>query len=181
VLAALESAELGLLLGLALALTWLVCTLFPDLTGPASRSGIISLELAWTPARANEIIDAWRKAGRIGRARRSLTVDWAFIACYATTFALLALLAARAAGASGLMADADADGYASTLAPAMVAAAVLDVVENRAMLRILTGGANAGRVLLMSTAAATKLMLLLVGVPLSLVVVAASGVKAIVR
>jgi len=79
------------------------------------------------------------------------------------------------------MADADVDGYAWTLAPAMVAAGLVDVVENRAMLRILRGGADAGRVLLMSTAAATKLMLLLVGVPLSLVVVAASGVKEIVR
>jgi len=67
VLAALETAELGLLRGLALALTWLVSTLFPDLSGPASRSGTSS---RGHPARSNEVVDAWRKAGWVGRVAR---------------------------------------------------------------------------------------------------------------
>jgi len=46
VLAALETAELGLLHGLALALTWLVSTLFPDLRGAGLALGD---DLAWTP------------------------------------------------------------------------------------------------------------------------------------
>jgi hypothetical protein len=117
---------------------------------------IVAFELAWTPARAGQMMRAWAEAGNAA-ARQSLWIDFAFMPAYALSFAGLTLLAGRAT--SGRM---QMVGLWLTLAP--FAAWALDAVENLSLLNTLDNATNpSASVLTLAGAAATiKFLLLLV-------------------
>ncbi|GAB4473629.1 MAG: hypothetical protein Kow00124_12830 [Anaerolineae bacterium] len=91
--------------------------------------GIVPYELAFTARQADTILSAWGAEGQEA-ARRSLLVDFAFMPAYATLFAGITLLVARAARGQlqsvGLM-----------LAPLQYVAALLDALENVMLLSLL--------------------------------------------
>ena len=115
---------------------------------------IIDFELAWTPERAGPMLAAWGESGR-RTARESLWVDFAFMPAYALLFAGGTLLAARSAAGRG-----HALGF--RLAAAPVVAALLDVVENVSLLRVLGAAGNppAAALTIAGAAAAVKFALL---------------------
>jgi hypothetical protein len=172
VFAVLHTGEIGLLLALGTVLTALLESLFPRLRAPETPQGIVTLQLAWTPERARRILGAWAARGWLGRARKSVYVDFPFIAAYSGTLACLGLCAGRVAGWGGIMDDADAHDFGASVAVAMIAAGACDVAENLALLGVLSGR-YAPWTAVMSSFASTKLMLLIVGAPLAVIVVVA--------
>jgi hypothetical protein len=173
-LAALHTGELGLLFALSLVSTALVGALMPRV-----RPAIVRLQLAWSPACARRIIDCWAAAASIKRAKRSVHLDYAFLVGYAATLALLVLLAARAADASGLMSEDTADTFALVGALAMVGAGALDAVENVGLLVMLGGRISRAWTVFTTLCAGTKFALVIAGVVTALVVLAAALVESL--
>ena len=64
----------------------------PLQTAPAP-AGILSLQVAWTPEKAQTILDSWNASARL-YAAFGLGIDYLFMALYGLTLALAALLAA---------------------------------------------------------------------------------------
>ena len=122
-LAFLSTAEVGALLAVALGLAATCGPFFPSL-----EPGILRLEVAGRPRRAEAIVRAWEARGALGAARRSIAVDWPFIVFYSVALAALGTLAGRAG---------DAETAGAALAYAGVAAGLLDVVENVGLRRML--------------------------------------------
>lgn len=130
--------------------------------------GIVSLQLAGTAARANAIVRAWSAfpkesavssaspVSRIAYARASVYDDFAFIPAWALTFVLAMLCIFRPLGFRCRP--------LRWLFALPVAAALLDVGENFALLRILDAGGSAGQaaVTLATLAAGVKFFLLAV-------------------
>ena len=96
---------------------------------PLSPFTIVSLELAFTPAQAARLLQAWGPRG-VAVARESLFIDFAFTPAYAFAFAGLVLSAARAVtgGRQQL-------GFRLLAAP--FAAWAYDLTENLSLLRVL--------------------------------------------
>ncbi len=117
--------------------------------------GIIPYELAFTPQRANAILEAWGPEVE-PYARHSLLVDFAFMPSYALLFAGVTLLIARTA--QGGLRRA---GLWMVRWPFV--AAVLDAVENIMLLSMLghAGEVAAGPPLVAGAAAALKFLLLI--------------------
>jgi hypothetical protein len=110
--------------------------LFPLLlAGPntaASPNGIVSLELAGTVARAQEILDSWDEAARI-HAAFGVGLDYVFMLTYSTMLALACVWAAEQWGARwAFMAN-----LGRALAWGQWLAAIFDGIENYALLRML--------------------------------------------
>ena len=125
-------------------------------TGPA-RFGVVSFELTFTEDRAVSILDTWRARDLVGRARREIRRDYAFIVFY-TLFI----------GGACLCADVLLQDRAARLpalgrwfAAATVVAAALDAVENWAMLRMLDGPVKQPWPLLASACASLKFVLVI--------------------
>jgi hypothetical protein len=97
--------------------------------------GIIPFELAGTPERAGRILSSWGPSGQAA-ARRSLLLDYPYLASYAPLQALLCTGAGEALGRSGRRAAASA---APILAWGQLGAGALDAIENSALLAILAG------------------------------------------
>ncbi len=80
-----------------LAWTLILLALFQPLNRPlmtsAAPSGIISLQLAWTPQNAQSMLDSWNENARLFAAF-GLGFDYLFMPVYGLTLALGALLAA---------------------------------------------------------------------------------------
>lgn len=95
----------------------------------AGDFGIVAYELAFTDDQADRILKAWKEPGQAA-ALSSLLIDFAFMPAYAFLFSGLTLLLARS-----LPARAAAVGR--WLALGQWAAAILDAVENIALLRLL--------------------------------------------
>lgn len=104
--------------------------------------GIIGLEVAGTAGRAAEILAEWGDTGR-SAAKVSLILDFPFLVSYAIFFG-----AACTAVARGLARATEGDGARAAVAEPMariapwlgwafVLAAVLDAIENLALLRVL--------------------------------------------
>lgn len=93
----------------------------------------VSFELAWTQTRAICLIITWGPDA-VGRLRRGLYWDFAFIPSYVLGLVLLTGLVARALAplSSGWSLLGGVLGYG------VLAAGVFDVVENIALLRVLT-------------------------------------------
>src|SRR5438874_293647 len=125
----LTTAEVGTLLFVATGAAVACSRLFPRLTTEVATRGIVSLQLAFTAARANAVVGSWRKQQLEGAARRSLLVDFPFIVSYAWALGLLAVIAGRAADASGRFDPMTADTTAAALAIAGWAAGFCDLVE----------------------------------------------------
>jgi hypothetical protein len=83
-LATLNAWELGLLAALMAEIVFLISVLFP-------RVNILRLELAGSRSRAQAVVDAWSREGRLGAARRNVYLDFAFIVAYSTLIALAAV------------------------------------------------------------------------------------------
>jgi len=173
VVAALHTGEISLLLAVAAALTAVIGVLFPRLGPP----GIVALELARSPRRAQQIVGRWQEAAELGRARRSVYLDFAFIVSYVAGLAFLILLAARAAEESGLMSGERADTFAWVGSLAMIGAGALDTVENLGLLLLIRGRISRGWTLLTSACALVKFVLLIAGALAALAVLTASLIK----
>lgn len=102
----------------------------------AGGCGIIPFELAGSEERAAQIMDRWGRAGR-GAARRSLVLDYPFLASYSCLLALTCGVAADALGRRGHTWLAAAGG---PIAWGQLAAGGCDAVENAALLAVLAGG-----------------------------------------
>jgi len=136
-----EGPPIGILIlgaGVSLVLLLGMLRLDQALKSPAAPSGIISFELARTPAAAQRIIDSWNASARI-QAGISLGLDFFFLAAYAFTLA----------GACRKVA-AHLPGYrvrwmlmGGMLARAAWLAGCLDVVENLALIQFLIGPGQA--------------------------------------
>jgi hypothetical protein len=108
-----------------------------------ARLGIVSLQLAFTPARARAILASWRARHLDGAATRSLFVDVPYIVLYAWALGALAALAGRAAAGDGFLSPADAATAAAWLAIGAWIAAFCDLVENAGLwLQIAKGRAG---------------------------------------
>jgi hypothetical protein len=133
-----SGAELATLFTISLASSIVWMRVFPRLRTPATR-GIVKLQLARTTSRANAIVRAWREQHLLGRAKRSLIVDFPYIASYSFAIAFLALLAGRAAATSGLMSSDTANVSADATAIAAWSAGFCDLLENAGLVLLLRG------------------------------------------
>lgn len=125
--------------------------------------GVVSLELCWSGRRANEILDAWRGESLVDTAIANVRWDFLFIPFYAAAIGLYCGWAATRA----------TDFWALilvSLAWSQAVAAVLDVIENLAMLRMLKADVvNSGRLPRIATlCAAIKFCFVFLGLGLAL-------------
>lgn len=97
--------------------------------------GIIGFELAGTPERAERILRTWGAAGQ-SAARRSLLLDYPYLATYAPLQALLCTGAGEALRRRGRRGPASA---APALAWGQLAAGTFDAIEDTTLLAILAG------------------------------------------
>jgi hypothetical protein len=97
--------------------------------------GIIPFELAGTPERTSRILRTWGEQGR-SAARRSLILDYPYLATYAPLQALLCTAAGDSLHQRGRRTAAAAS---PALAWGQLAAGAFDAIENTALLAILAG------------------------------------------
>lgn len=97
--------------------------------------GIVGYELAWSPSRAQPIIDAWRSADVIEAAKVSLGVDFVFLLAYPAFFFTSIGLLRREDGSR-------LDRIGAWLRPAVLACIALDATENVLLWRMLDTGAS---------------------------------------
>ena len=129
-----------------------------QLKTPESPHNAISLELAWSERRAQEIVGAWRREKLIEEARRHLRWDNVFIFLYSTLAALGGVMAARAF----FPARAGAGFHAALLAAWLPwLAGLLDYVENWAICRMLDGFEGGALPRLATSCAAVKFALII--------------------
>ena len=101
---------------------------------PVAPLGIISFELAGTLARAKEVLDSWGTSGQV-YAGLNLGLDYLFLVSYASAIGLGCVLVARNLPESvGRLRS-----LAVILAWGLIAAALLDSMENYALIRVLLG------------------------------------------
>lgn len=143
------------LTGLALLATVLFYIVLTIHDRPLAPYTIVSLELAFTPARAAAMFAAWGEAG-LRIARQSLLIDFGFMPAYA--LALGGLVLAEAQLAAGRMQT-----WGLRLAAAPFVAVLFDAVENIALLVVLAQPASpsAGLLMLAGVCALIKFGLLL--------------------
>jgi hypothetical protein len=120
---------------LALVLFIQLRSLGSPLITETTPHGIVGYELAFSAARASEMITAWQNAGVIENARVSLGVDFAFLLAYPAFFFFSVRLLQRTDG-SRLQA------IGTWLGGAVLACAPLDAIENLALWRMLSHGAT---------------------------------------
>jgi hypothetical protein len=135
--------------GLSVVLLLGMMVLDRALKTPEAPAGIISFELAGTLDRAESIIGAWDASARI-QAGVSLGLDFFFLVAYAgTLFGACRWVAARLAS-NGLRR------LGVVLAWGAWVAALLDTIENLALIQILIGHAEAWHPLLAAVCAWPK-------------------------
>lgn len=134
---------------------------------PGVRWGIVSYELAFTAARAREILTIWSQAGVTESARVSLGVDGAFLVAYPmfffTSMRLLRDHVMRAADPLSAV--------ATPLSWAMLACIPLDALENLLLWRMIDTGATPAGAALAGMAASIKFLLVLLGTAWCLAVI----------
>ncbi len=174
----LRGSELAILFTIGAGAAATCVRLFPNLKTAAARSGIVSLQFAWTPARAAAITDSWRARHLDGSTRRSLYIDFFYIAGYGTAIAFLALLAGRAAKTSGFCSSHTADLTADFVAIGAWSAGLCDCLENGGLLLLLRGSTQQPVPALTSTVASIKWLLALAAALFSVALLIASAVTA---
>lgn len=147
-----------------LFLTLILFAVFRVLDAPlrtaAAPSGIVSYELAGTPAAAQSILDSWDARARLFAAF-GLGLDYLFMPSYALTLSLGILLAAgRHAGAFAKLGAWL--GWGALIAP------LFDAVENFALWQVLLGDFQALWPSLAAICATVKFILLLLGLAYAL-------------
>jgi len=105
----------------------------PLVTGAASN-GIVSFELAGSVSKARQILDSWDEAARL-HAAFSLGLDFLYLVAYSTTIGLACVLAAGVLRRRGW----PLAGAGVPLAWGQWLAALLDVIENVALVSMLFG------------------------------------------
>lgn len=129
-------AAFGWLLALIVALmTAMTVTGRPMQTAAAPR-GVLHFELAGDPAAMQRILDSWAAPARESAAF-NLGIDYLFLLAYSTAIALACLMAAGAMRIAGWPVAA---AVGVPLAWGQWLAALLDAVENAALLRVLLAG-----------------------------------------
>jgi len=141
------------------------------LRSEASPAGIISYEFAGSLPAAERILAAWGEAGRVA-AGLNLGLDFLFLFAYGAAIALGCSIVARnlkdrsrILGAIGVV-----------LAWAAIAAAVLDVIENYALIRLLLGSGTSSLAALARGCATIKFSLVAVSLLYVVVVGVAVGI-----
>ena len=121
-----------------LAVTLIVMISLQVLGGPLQTHeaplGIVSFELAGSISGAQSIVESWGASGRV-YAGVNLGLDYLFLVVYAGSIGLGCVLLAQ--GLSRRMRFLSLAGV--VLAWAMIAAALLDAVENYALIQVLLG------------------------------------------
>ncbi|RPH52014.1 MAG: hypothetical protein EHM85_04590 [Desulfobacteraceae bacterium] len=104
----------------------------------AAPSGIVSFELAGTLPLAQKIIDSWGQTGRV-YAGMNLGLDFLFIVAYASCIGLGCVMVARSLEQRSILIA-----YVGVvLAWALWLAALLDCIENYALINLLLGSPQA--------------------------------------
>lgn len=125
----------------------------------AAPYGIVSFELAGTLPIAQKIIESWGQTERI-YAGLSLGIDFLFIIAYASCIGLGCVLVARShERRSALIAS-----IGIVLAGALWLAALLDYIENYALIKLLLGSTQAVFAVLAQWCAIPKFLLVGVGI-----------------
>jgi len=123
---------------------------------PGADRGIVSFELARTPARATEIVDAWRAAERIDDARLQLWIDYGYMVAYGLLVSIGCLWSHDRLRSASRKRAARA---AQVLAWGIFAAVAFDAAENTLLFAVLRHPSS--RAIGFATAAATAKFVLL--------------------
>ncbi len=159
--ARLRALVVGLVLTVVVAVV--VARLGAGLFVPAVPSGIVSFELAGSAVAADAMLRAWGPA--LGEAARLQTwVDFAYLAVYAPTLALATGLAVG----PWTKRSARLGWLGVLLSWGALAAGVLDVIENAAMLRMLAAAPSDALASLARICASGKFALILMAVTYAL-------------
>ena len=125
-----------------LALTLAVMVSLNALGGPLNTEvaplGIVSFELAGELALAQSMVESWGQTGQV-YAGLNLGLDYLFLAAYSSSIALGCVLVARSLSRRGAFLSS----VGVLLAWAQFGAALLDAVENYALIRVLLGSQQA--------------------------------------
>ncbi len=148
------------LLAATLAVWATLATIGAGLATGAAPRGIVSFELARTAADVRRIL-AWWTPTQTSLARVSLTVDLLFIPLYTTTLAMACLWSRGPIASGGRLAALAI--LAVPLAWGQWVAGALDLVENAALLRFLTGSIRDPLPLVASGCASLKFLLVTAG------------------
>lgn len=119
---------------LTLAATWQMQRIGKDLRTAEAPQGIVSFELAGNESRAAEMMASWSPQAREA-ARYSLWVDYLYLVLYSSCIALGCVLAAEGVRRYGVHWPS----LWYVAAWAQFAAALLDCIENAALLQVLNG------------------------------------------
>jgi hypothetical protein len=122
------TAELGIACGIALVGVYTTGRLIKAIgpSDPAVKP--LKLELPVTSATAKRLVEDWEKRDALGAVKRFVYADFLFLLCYGVAIAALGSLAGRAADDATL---------GAVFTYAGLAAAVLDILENAGMLRMM--------------------------------------------
>ncbi len=134
----LHRAVFFVLLGITLALMISLQFIGSPLQTDAAPAGIISFELAGDLAAADEMLDSWGVRGQ-AYAGLSLGLDYLFLVAYSITIALGCTIVARNLHSRFKFLI----GVGVLLSWAQFLAALLDALENYALVRVLLGSDNA--------------------------------------
>ena len=149
------------LLALTLILFAVFRVLDASLRTPAAPNGIVSYELAGTPAAAQSILASWDARDRLFAAF-GLGLDYLFMPAYALALSLgILLTAGRHAGAFAKL--------GAWMGWGALAAALFDAVENFSLWQFLLGDFQALWPRLASICATVKFALLLLGLAYALI------------
>ena len=162
------------LVGAALLTVVLMAAIFATnapLENPAAPMGIVSLQLAGSLTAAEEILAAWGPAEQRW-AIRNLVIDYPYLLAYATALGLACLLLARRFSGQRRMAR-----LGCILSRGVMVAALLDAVENGALLRLLLGDLREVWVALAMWCAVPKYLLVLA----ALVYLSVGGLVCLIR
>lgn len=128
---------------------------------PAAPNGIVSFELAGTPAQAEAMLSSWSQEGKFFAAF-GLGIDYLFMPVYAFALAFGTLLAAGRHG-----------GWIKSLGAVAgwgaFAAALFDAVENYALFQVLLGAYQSSYPAVAAVCASIKFALLIFGLVYALV------------
>jgi len=127
-----------LLLALTLVLMAWLRVLDRPLQTPAAPQGIVSFELAGTLANAQAILDSWDAEAQV-YASLSLGVDYLFMVAYASAIGLGCVLIGRSLSPRRKRLGA----LGGLLAWGLIAAGLLDALENFALIQTLLGSTEA--------------------------------------
>lgn len=137
------------------ALTIAMTRMGAPLKTETSPLGIVSFELAGTPERAQRLLGEWSPAQK-EIAAKNIRLDYTYIVVYALAFSLACAAVADAAGDRRVVLQ-----RAAALASwGALVAAILDVIENLAMMSELGAGASGAAPGVAFAAASLKFLLL---------------------